>query len=39
LISATAMSRALRARRMLDDHGAAEPVEPGREVVGSMRGG
>jgi Zn-dependent protease/CBS domain-containing protein len=38
LISATAMSRALRARRMLDDHGTVEPVRPGREAAGSMRG-
>lgn len=37
LISATAMSRALRARRMLSGHGPALPAEPVGEPVGSIR--
>jgi Zn-dependent protease/CBS domain-containing protein len=37
LISATAMSRALRARQMLSGHGPALPAEPDREPVGSSR--
>jgi Zn-dependent protease/predicted transcriptional regulator len=37
MISATAMSRALRARQMLSGHGPALPAEPDREPVGSIR--
>ena len=39
MISSTAMSRALRARRMLDDREMGMPVDRSRQPIGSFRGG